>query len=815
MKNKNEFFYKRLRELSDIKNTSVINEDKTIKNSTLVDFQIAEDGIVYGIVKENHDYFIKKSTNSKNPVVTDFVYMGGLENKKEYQYKSLSEAEKQRNFYIKSLNEALNSNKFKTKKVEAALINEGKKSEIKEDKLEDAEKELKSAEEKVDDLDTATKKEDEESKEEKIVPEPETNPEVNNDNEISNDEPTETSTDDDISNEKGNDEIKSNDTDELVTKEIEKLVGKLTNKVSNTELTPVQTKSFVNSLLSAFKKDIADLDNEDKKNMSDKILKSTPEEDKEKTEETSEIKEEMCNECGGFDNYMTSRGYENPTDASGLEMADIISGYASAHQKGLNDGDFEKVAIYVNPDILKELIEGYGHVEYAEKLQPYLDKVTEDQKFKYYGFEPTMEVEKIKEDEESENLPAEIEPENKPEIAVDSDTLGVVPPTVKTKTVDVNLNTGTVNVTLNESKLTKYIKNRIFNKEKTTINEEKKSDTLRKIDKIIDEELNNYKSKINEEEQIDELLGLTKKEQFQKLNPNDEKAVNDLFVKVFKNILINPQYGIIKKIALNSPIEKKYEILKAASLDKTPFGGTLRIGQNNELVYKNSEFKSQATPSKFAGGGTQGKVSFGGASEAKTVENKSEINELNTETQYFIVELSDGGFLDKDNNNDNNIKNAMHFNNINNAKNAVKIYNNKHNVKGGSIIYSNYPTSETKIINKSEINELFGGSFAEKFSKLQPNDIKGINDLFNNVFKNILTNKQYGIIARLAQVESPENKYEILKTAATQDEKPFGGTLRANNDGTLKYMPTKFKEQMTPSQFAGGGTQGKTQMGGI
>jgi len=101
-----ENFYKRLNQLAGT-NKSKVNEQNN-GYGTLIDSEKSDDGTVYGIVKENHRYFIKKS-NSQNESLdaSDFAYIGGLENKHNYEYHSLSEAEKQRNMFIKSLNEAI------------------------------------------------------------------------------------------------------------------------------------------------------------------------------------------------------------------------------------------------------------------------------------------------------------------------------------------------------------------------------------------------------------------------------------------------------------------------------------------------------------------------------------------------------------------------------------------------------------------------------------------------------------------------------------------------------------------------------------
>ena len=116
-----ENFYKRLNQLAGT-NKSTVNEQNN-GSGTLIDYQRSDEGTVYGIVKENHRYFIKKSnTTNQNLDASDFAYIGGLENKHIHEYHSLGEAEKQRNMYIKSLNEAFS---LKPKEV----VNENEKVE--------------------------------------------------------------------------------------------------------------------------------------------------------------------------------------------------------------------------------------------------------------------------------------------------------------------------------------------------------------------------------------------------------------------------------------------------------------------------------------------------------------------------------------------------------------------------------------------------------------------------------------------------------------------------------------------------------------
>jgi hypothetical protein len=82
----------------------LINENK--KTSVVELTKIGPDGKVYGIVRENHEYYIKVTEKKKNLVTEDFSYIGGLQNKKQEAYPSYSKAIKQLNLKFNSLNEA-------------------------------------------------------------------------------------------------------------------------------------------------------------------------------------------------------------------------------------------------------------------------------------------------------------------------------------------------------------------------------------------------------------------------------------------------------------------------------------------------------------------------------------------------------------------------------------------------------------------------------------------------------------------------------------------------------------------------------------
>lgn len=87
-----------------------INNIQTKPNkSSTIEFQhLGPDGNVYGIIRENHEYYIKIAKPKHNLTVDDFNYIGGIQNKPKYAYSSYGKAAKQLKLKFISLNEALN-----------------------------------------------------------------------------------------------------------------------------------------------------------------------------------------------------------------------------------------------------------------------------------------------------------------------------------------------------------------------------------------------------------------------------------------------------------------------------------------------------------------------------------------------------------------------------------------------------------------------------------------------------------------------------------------------------------------------------------
>lgn len=65
------------------------------------------DGKIYGIIRENHEYYIKIAEGTENLTKDSFKYIGGLKNKKDFAYPSYAKAIKHLNYKFKSLDESL------------------------------------------------------------------------------------------------------------------------------------------------------------------------------------------------------------------------------------------------------------------------------------------------------------------------------------------------------------------------------------------------------------------------------------------------------------------------------------------------------------------------------------------------------------------------------------------------------------------------------------------------------------------------------------------------------------------------------------
>lgn len=91
---------------SKIKSLMNINEEP--KNTSTHGFELVKkgaDGNAYAIVRENHEYFIKKAKIKENLNYSDFNYIGGLPNKRSFVFESFSKATQSLNLRLMDLNE--------------------------------------------------------------------------------------------------------------------------------------------------------------------------------------------------------------------------------------------------------------------------------------------------------------------------------------------------------------------------------------------------------------------------------------------------------------------------------------------------------------------------------------------------------------------------------------------------------------------------------------------------------------------------------------------------------------------------------------
>lgn len=343
------------------------------------------------------------TTNLKNPIA---------------ETKDLSTADSELNPDHSLANEDKGNIEYNKGKLEKGTSFNADENSIAEDETQqdDGSEEIGAAIQAMDDLDIAVDSEEEknnddttevdiEDVETKADEEPIPDPD-NTDDDLNQD-------DEDINDNQEDDSVEPNETDSA--RNISRMIGKIGYEARAEDHTSDEVKSWINQITAAFEDELGVMPVEDRKAIADKILKIKPtsddtenqeddtpsEENQEDTpseagldkgaedaiddkiaslndkEKQNESKEE-CLECGTFENYMESRGYstDDLTECSSMEMANLVSGYANAYNDGMNDGDFEKVAIYITPEVTDEL-KDYGHSDFVEKLEPYVKNIGE------------------------------------------------------------------------------------------------------------------------------------------------------------------------------------------------------------------------------------------------------------------------------------------------------------------------------------------------------------------------------------------------------------------------------------------------------
>jgi len=91
--------------------------------------KIGPDGKAYGVVRENHEYYIKVSDKTTNLTVEDFKYIGGLQNKKLEAYPSYAKATKHLNLRFNSICESFDIVNTFNVFVDDNLLSEGASKE--------------------------------------------------------------------------------------------------------------------------------------------------------------------------------------------------------------------------------------------------------------------------------------------------------------------------------------------------------------------------------------------------------------------------------------------------------------------------------------------------------------------------------------------------------------------------------------------------------------------------------------------------------------------------------------------------------------
>ena len=109
-----------------IKYGSVNENDNHISAYNLEYKAQAADGKYYGIVRENSKYFVKVATPGKETIAEAYQYIGGIQNKSNYEYTSYTNALKQFELKLGSINEAYDEDR----KVNCEALDPFKKEDL-------------------------------------------------------------------------------------------------------------------------------------------------------------------------------------------------------------------------------------------------------------------------------------------------------------------------------------------------------------------------------------------------------------------------------------------------------------------------------------------------------------------------------------------------------------------------------------------------------------------------------------------------------------------------------------------------------------
>jgi len=831
-----EAYYDRIKTLANVNKTS-IKESQNRTLGTLVDFKRAADGVAYGIVKEQHKYYIKKGGLNENLTVADFAYIGGMANITEFQYGKLAEAEKQRNMLFNTINEGISTKVSKTgsKKV-------SKKAVLTEDK---AGQEIEMAASKVDDLDAATDAAEVPAEPVMDVPAEDGGAEMDagldamagGDEVAAGDAPVgdaemgadplagdvpaggeigaggdEVAVGDEempIDGEVTGDEeaVAVEDPETEVEREIEKNLGKITNQLRKTELTDGQVKSYVNTFLSAFKDKFPDVDIEDRKAMAEKITKVVPPEDiedlgqnVEDTETSDEIvpteepemAEQQCAECGGFAQYAESRGYnaDSIKECGEEEMTNMISGYANGHSEGQNDGDFKAIALFITPEIIEKLKGDYGHDDFANQVEPFSTEMNECS---------------------AEDRDAQINElfgglRNLGRAAGQGIAKGAqqVGQAVGQKAQQVGQAVGQAATNIKQTYHTGELPKEVKKLEGIAANLGQQISALNKrMQKAGKEPINVASILTTIKNQVAgggaaNLGAYTNEEGIPVDSVEVQPMMEEAAIEEDVTITVNDKAGKplssdnVPEVEMKEGEEKEGEDVDIDTLDVDA-----EEGGEDVLDLTKREEPEMGMHSGFESMG--GGVMKPEGAETTTVEvTKDSVNVTMNESEvkirkYIRKRLEEHVGIRKPS-----------LNEAEKSKGLQKL---------DRVIdkqFNSYESEAKKKIDES-VNEVFGWSIKEKFAKLDPNNAQEVNKLFYRAFQDILNNPKMGAIYNAAKKTPLPQRYEILK----QFVETGGGTLRIGDGEGVIFASQAVKNAAIPSRFTQGGTQGKTQLGGI
>lgn len=102
-----------IEKMKSLMNYGSVNESKSNINKTVVEYHAkGADGKTYGIVRENHKFYIKTAPKKDTEILAeDYDYIGGFMNRKANEFNTYALASKQLELKLMSLNEAYSSKK--------------------------------------------------------------------------------------------------------------------------------------------------------------------------------------------------------------------------------------------------------------------------------------------------------------------------------------------------------------------------------------------------------------------------------------------------------------------------------------------------------------------------------------------------------------------------------------------------------------------------------------------------------------------------------------------------------------------------------